>query len=347
MLKRHPLSAIWGDMPEVEYAELVDSVRKDGVLDYLIKTLEHEGEPHVLDGWHRYSAAHDSGKTEGLILAPYLGDDPVGFVIARNAVRRHLTAGQRAICVAKCYEWAGPGSNQHLQKKGVTTRYTLEEENADGASADHSPDEVRGREGVGEVGADRTPTGDVRSDDERRSSAATGEALGPGQAEASATEGMVTGSEDALTARLIAEKAQTTRKTAEEAKAIIRGGLAEAVLGGEMSFDAALRQARGKPKEPTKAQRLEAERDGLALDVQDKATRLDELEDQVRFHEGNMDEQESERHKAFIAVQAELSTARSQINEWMTKHNEELRSRRYWERWAKANGWTADEVKGE
>ena len=29
----------------------------------------------------------------------------------------------------------------------------------------------------------------------------------------------------------------------------------------------------------------------------------------------------------------------------MTKHNEELRSRRYWEKWAKDNGWTVEEVK--
>ena len=89
------------------------------------------------------------------------------------------------------------------------------------------------------------------------------------------------------------------------------------------------------PQQPTKAQRLDAERDALALDVQEKATRIDELEDEVRFHEGNMDEQESERHKAFTAVRAELSTALSQNNEHMVKANEDARSLRYWKREAK------------
>ena len=83
-----------------------------------------------------------------------------------------------------------------------------------------------------------------------------------------------------------------------------------------------------KPKLPTKAERLDAERDVLALDVQDKAARIEEMEDELQFHRGNMDEQETERHKAYTAVQAELSTARSQINEWMVKYNEELQARK-------------------
>ena len=91
--------------------------------------------------------------------------------------------------------------------------------------------------------------------------------------------------------------------------------------------------------EADEGERLEAERDGLALDAQEKAQRLDDLEDELRFHRGNMDEQESERHRAFTALQAELSTARSQMNEWMVKYNEELRSRKYWEREAKRLGW--------
>ena len=83
-----------------------------------------------------------------------------------------------------------------------------------------------------------------------------------------------------------------------------------------------------KPKLPTKAERLDAERDVLALDVQDKATRIEEMEDELQFHRGNMDEQETERHKAFTAVRAELSTALSQNNEWMTKANDEVQARK-------------------
>ena len=83
-----------------------------------------------------------------------------------------------------------------------------------------------------------------------------------------------------------------------------------------------------KPKPPTKAERLDAERDVLALDVQDKAARIEEMEDELQFHRGNMNEQEHERHKAFTAVRAELSTALSQNNEWMTKANDEVQARK-------------------
>ena len=274
ILERHPLSAIWGDMPDAGYAELVDSIRSDGILDYVIKTLDDQ----VLDGWHRYRAAHDAGVEHQMLITPYLGQDPVSFVIRKNAHRRHLTAGQRAQMIVGCREWA---------KSGVDT------------------DRLTG-------GADSAPP--------------------------------------PATVEEMAEEAGVSERSIQTAKVIEETGLGDAVRSGDMPTQTAAQQAKEEPeapRPPTRTQRLEAERDVLALDVQDKATRLDELEDQVRFHEGNMDEQESERHKAYTALQAELSTARSQINEWMTKYNEELRSRKYWERWAKANGWTADEVKAQ
>ena len=267
-LKRHPLSAIWGDMPEGEYAELVESVRREGILDYVIKTLDDQ----VLDGWHRYRAAHDAGVEHQLLITPYLGQDPVSFVIRRNAHRRHLTAGQRAQMIVGCREWA---------KGGVDT------------------DRLRG-------GAPSAPPH--------------------------------------ATVEEMAKEAGASERTIQQAKVAEKAGLGAAVRAGELSPKAAAQQAKGEPDapKPTKAQRLEAERDALALDVQGRATRIDELEDELQFHRGNMSEQETERHKAYTAVQTELSTARSQINEWMTKYNEELRSRRYWERWAKDNGWTAE-----
>ena len=80
------------------------------------------------------------------------------------------------------------------------------------------------------------------------------------------------------------------------------------------------------------------------MEVQEKAQHIDDLEDQVRFHQGNMSENSHERHKAFTALQAENRTLRSQVNEWMIKHREELGSRRYWERWAKEHGWAAKGV---
>ncbi len=105
MTRRHALSALWGDMPDSEYAELVESVREHGLLDPVITMLDGD----VLDGWHRARAAVDAGRKDELVLREYEGDDPVGYVIGRNAQRRHLTASQRAAIVVACHEWASRG----------------------------------------------------------------------------------------------------------------------------------------------------------------------------------------------------------------------------------------------
>ena len=261
-LERHPLSVLCEDMPPEEYQKLVESVRQDGVIDYVIKTLEHEGEPHVLDGFHRYSAAHDAGETDGLIMTPYTGNDPVSYVRAKNLRRRHLTLGQRAGIEVALSEWAASGSPPTL----------------------------------------------IQSD-------STG----------------APGSPPPATVAEMAEEAGVSERTIQQAKVAEEAGLGDAVRSGDLSPKAAAGQARGEPdapKLPTKAERLDAERDVLALDVQDKAARIEEMEDELQFHRGNMDEQETERHKAFTDVQARLTTALSQINEWMTKANDEVQARK-------------------
>ena len=107
--ERHPLSAIWGDMDREEYRELVDSVESaHGVIDYVVTLYEER----VLDGYHRYCAALDAGKADTLVFSEYAGSDPVGFVIAKNAYRRQLNAGQRAAAILECYAWRDRGNPQ-------------------------------------------------------------------------------------------------------------------------------------------------------------------------------------------------------------------------------------------
>ncbi len=134
-LERHPLSVLCEDMPSEEYQKLVESVRQDGVIDYVIKTLEHEGEPHVLDGFHRYSAAHDAGETDGLIITPYTGNDPVSYVRAKNLRRRHLTLGQRASIEVALSEWAVSGSPPNLIQ-GDSTGETISPHNTGRINSD-------------------------------------------------------------------------------------------------------------------------------------------------------------------------------------------------------------------
>ena len=129
----------------------------------------------------------------------------------------------------------------------------------------------------------------------------------------------------------MAEEAGVSERSIQTAKVIEEAGLGDAVRSGDMPIQTAAQQAKDEPeapKPPTKAKRLEAERDALALDVQEKAGRIDEMEDELQFHRGNMKEHEHERHKAFTDVQARLTTALSQINEWMTKANDEVQARK-------------------
>ena len=105
LLERHPLSALWGDMPEWEYEEFVESVQEHGFADPYVWLLDGQ----VLDGWHRYRTAQELSKTEGLIFRSWDGGDPVQYVIRKNLHRRHLTASQRAAMVVACHEWQRAG----------------------------------------------------------------------------------------------------------------------------------------------------------------------------------------------------------------------------------------------
>ena len=279
-LTRHPLSALWGDMPEKEYREFVAGIEERHIRQ-MIMTLDGK----ILDGWHRYKASLELGIEP--FIAVYTESDPVGYVIRQNAMRRHLTPGQRAACIVACHEWAAGGMQPS-----------------------------QGRDGTGKF------TG--------------GDPGSPPVTEAPTT------------VSAMASEASVSERTIQRAKVAEEAGLGDAMRSGELSPKAAAAQARGemdKPRAPSRIEKSEAERDALALDLQEKAQHIDDLEDQVRFHQGNMSEHEHERHKAFTAMQSENRTLRSQVNEWMTKHNEELRSRRYWEKWAKDNGWTVEEVK--
>ena len=104
LLERHPLSAAFTGMSDMEFAALREDIRKRGVLEP-ITLLDGK----VLDGWHRYTATREIDP--GLeVPTVELGDqDPADFVISRNLQRRHLTATQRAVCVLQVRSWKGEG----------------------------------------------------------------------------------------------------------------------------------------------------------------------------------------------------------------------------------------------
>ena len=275
MMERHELSQLWGDMPEPEYRQFAESIRdtKETYNKFIIWTYEGK----VLDGWHRYKACEELGVLTPTL--PYNGQDPAGFVIRANGLRRHLSPEQRGDAIVACTKWRERGL-QPGQAKDESGRIKKAEESL--------------------------PDGP----------------LGP----------------SGLTTKEMAEAVGVSERTIKRAKA--RAWAAEQPEGADGP-------KADQPKPPTKTERLEAQVDAQGMEIQGKAEHIEELEDELRFHRGNMDEQEAERRKAYTALQAELSTARSQINEWMTKYQDERRRANYWERQAKRLGWTADEVKGQ
>lgn len=97
-MQQHPLSALFPAMPEAEFGLLVDDIRQRGLLEPIIV---FDGQ--VLDGWHRYRACEIASRNP--VTQMFDGGDPVGFVLARNLHRRHLTASQRAAAVVEAQNW--------------------------------------------------------------------------------------------------------------------------------------------------------------------------------------------------------------------------------------------------
>ena len=298
--ERHPLSELWGDMGEDEFQELVESIDVNG---QLLTIILHE--EMVLEGWHRYRACLRLGRKPVFQQFPE-HRDPVAYVIAMNATRRHLTASQRAACVVAARKWAARGRPAHPE----------ESEKQDSESY------FRG------------------SVDKADSSQQDSESY-PSSATAS--------SADPVSEKQMADEAGVSERMIRRAKRAEREGFGEKVRSGEITLNEAERIAKGKgekPITPTANERLKSNIDALEekageLSEQNQMLRqeLDEQADLLRFHEGNLSEHEHERHKAFTSLQAQLSTAKSQINTWMNKYNDELGSRKFWERQAKKLGW--------
>ena len=102
--QQHPLSAAFPAMADDEYLALLDSITNIGVQNPI--TI-YEG--MVLDGWNRYRASAEVGLDCPTV---HLGDDvdPRDFVMAQNSARRSLTASQRALAAAACYQWKPVGN---------------------------------------------------------------------------------------------------------------------------------------------------------------------------------------------------------------------------------------------
>lgn len=99
-LKRHELSAMFGDMGKSEVSVIASSIRGDGLIHPI--TL---WQGQVLDGWHRYQACLKAGVEPRFI--EFDGDEraALAFVMAENEHRRHLCDAMRVSVSKKVLNW--------------------------------------------------------------------------------------------------------------------------------------------------------------------------------------------------------------------------------------------------
>jgi hypothetical protein len=92
--KLHPAVTWLPELSESEYQELRDDIKARGLREpILIKS------GYIIDGRHRLKACRELGIEP--TFKEYTGSDILAEILSRNLLRRHLTADQRAMLVAK------------------------------------------------------------------------------------------------------------------------------------------------------------------------------------------------------------------------------------------------------
>lgn len=86
----HPACTIFPPLPDDELQELADDIAANGLRNPIVL---FQGK--ILDGRNRYLACELAGVEPR--FTEFDGDDPIGWVVSQNLLRRHLTASQKAV----------------------------------------------------------------------------------------------------------------------------------------------------------------------------------------------------------------------------------------------------------
>src|SRR5437870_4571053 len=103
MLELHPYAELFPIMTVEQFRQLKESISERGLEDPIVL---YRGK--VIDGRNRLRACFDLDIKPKTI--EYTGDDPLGYVIAKNDARRHLTKSQRGFVAGKM---ANLGNGKH------------------------------------------------------------------------------------------------------------------------------------------------------------------------------------------------------------------------------------------
>ena len=86
----HPACTAFPQLPEADLQDLADDIAANGLRNPIVLW-----EGKILDGRNRYLACEIAGVEPRFI--DFEGEDPIGWVVSQNLVRRHLTASQKAV----------------------------------------------------------------------------------------------------------------------------------------------------------------------------------------------------------------------------------------------------------
>ena len=155
----HPAADLFPLLQDAEFAELCESIRKDG-LDQPVM-IDEEGS--LLDGRNRLIACHRTGTA--LAVEVYQGPDPVGFSLRANLHRRHLNQGQKAMVALKVEEIFAEEAKERMAEAGRSAAPGRPAEKAMAnlpplsASAVHPDVESAAQQAASDVLAGRLTTG--------------------------------------------------------------------------------------------------------------------------------------------------------------------------------------------
>lgn len=105
--KPHEYADLFPLMTGAEFVELKKDIKEKGLVEPVVL---YEGK--ILDGRNRFKACQEVGVE--IRFVEYHGDDPLGFVVSINLIRRHLNESQRGMVAARIANMprGGNGSNQ-------------------------------------------------------------------------------------------------------------------------------------------------------------------------------------------------------------------------------------------
>ena len=113
--KQHPIAIALmpGGMDDKEFEAFRDDCQERGII---MPATIYEG--MVLDGWHRYRVAQQTG-TE-LKFIEYKGKDPAGYIASVNVHRRKLSSLQRALVGARLHRDHGLTQREACKKLAIS-----------------------------------------------------------------------------------------------------------------------------------------------------------------------------------------------------------------------------------